>query len=260
MNKPLNLLLAAGVLGLASCTTMKKPVAAQPKPAITNISARAYSEKVTTEYLLFLPKGYDARGTNRWPLLLFLHGAGERGGNVWRATIHGPTKYIEQHPDFPFIVVTPWCAPGHKWSDDTLLGILDEVTAKYKVNTNRVYLSGLSMGGFGTWSLATTHPERFAAVAPVCGGEGRIGIILSMLDKDKAVELKKLPIWAFHGAKDDVVGVEESERMVAAMKKIGNKNVKFTVYPEATHNSWTQTYNNPELYQWLLQYELPRAK
>jgi predicted peptidase len=258
MNRLLHFFLAVAAFCLASCTSVKRQTAAQPKPPIANLTAKTLTRKISAQYLLFLPEGYDAKSAKRWPLMMFLHGSGEREGNVWRVTIHGPTKYIEKHPDFPFILVSPQCPPGHKWSDETLLGILDEVTAKYRVNTNRVYLTGLSMGGYGAWSLATTYPERFAAVAPVCGGEGNIGIVLSLHgDKEKAAALKRLPIWAFHGAKDPVVSLEESERVVAAMKKIGDKNVKLTVYPEAAHNSWTQTYDNPKLYEWLLQYELP---
>jgi predicted peptidase len=257
MRKALYLLLAGGLLGLASCSSMKKAAMtpAQPKPPIANLTAKKFTAKVSAEYVLFLPKGYEAKSTNRWPLMLFLHGSGEREGNLWRVTIHGPTKYIEQHPDFPFILVSPQCEPGQKWSDDLLMGMLDEVTVKYRVNTNRIYLTGLSMGGYGAWSLATTYPERFAAVAPICGGEGKIGMVLSLQDKAKATALKRLPVWAFHGAKDNVVDLSESERMVAALKKIGNKNVKLTVYPEATHNSWAQTYDNPQLYEWFLQYQ-----
>jgi predicted peptidase len=210
---------------------------------------------MTADYLLFLPKGYNARATNRWPLILFLHGAGERGPDIWRATIHGPTKFIEQHPDFPFILLTPQCPAGAKWSDDTVLAVLDSVTAKYKADTSRIYLTGLSMGGYGAWSLATTYPERFAAVAPICGGEGNIGTVLTMMDTNKAPYLKKLPIWAFHGAKDNVVAEEESERMVKLLKKAAGNDVKLTVYPEANHNSWTQTYDNPELYEWFLRHE-----
>lgn len=249
-------MLVAGTICLASCTSMKKQTVSQPKPPIANLSAKTFTEKSSMDYVLFLPKGYEAKSAKRWPLMMFLHGSGEREGNIWRVTFHGPTKYIEKHPDFPFILVSPQCPPGQKWSDDVLMGILDEVTEKYRVDTNRVYLTGLSMGGYGTWSLATTYPERFAAVAPVCGGEGNIGIVLSMQDKQKSAALKRLPIWAFHGAKDNVVSLAESERIVATMKKIGNKNVKLTVYPEATHNSWTLTYDNPELYDWFLQYQL----
>ena len=260
MNKTFHFLLAVGVMTITSCSTMKKTATSpqQPKPPIANITAKTFTQKLSLGYTLFLPKGYDANGKKKWPLMMFLHGSGERDGNVWRVNFHGPTKYIEKHPDFPFILVSPQCSPGCKWSDDSLLGLLDEVIAKNRVDTNRVYLTGLSMGGYGTWSLATTYPERFAAVAPICGGEGNIGIVLSLHDDNKKKDaLKRLPIWAFHGAKDNVVDVTESERMVALMKKAGNRNVKLTIYPEVTHNSWTRTYDNPELYEWFLKYKLP---
>ena len=171
-----------------------------------------------------------------------------------------PPEFIGKNPDFPFILVTPLCPEGQKWSDNVVLGLLDQVTADYAVNTNRIYLTGLSMGGYGTWSLATTFPERFAAVAPICGGEGTIGAVLSLGDKLKETALKNLPVWAFHGAKDNVVPVGESERMVKFLKSIGVKEVKLTIYPEATHNSWTQTYDNPDLYKWFLAHEKKAAK
>ncbi|MEI9960792.1 MAG: prolyl oligopeptidase family serine peptidase [Limisphaerales bacterium] len=157
-------------------------------------------------------------------------------------------------------MVVPQCPAGQKWSDEILLGILDRVSAKYAVDTNRIYLTGLSMGGFGAWSLATTYPERFAAVAPICGGDGVIGVVLSKLDEQKISDLKKLPFWVFHGAKDNVVPLAESQRMVDMLKEAGVKEVKFTVYPEAMHNSWTETYNNPELYQWFLAHERESSK
>lgn len=254
MHKSFHFFLAAAALVLTSCSTMKKQSAAKTpgKPLIENISAQEFSATFHANYSLFLPKDYKDRGSKRWPLILFLHGSGERGTNIWRTAIHGPTKFIEKHPDFPFILVTPQCPEGHKWNDEILLGILDSVIATHKVDTNKIFLTGLSMGGYGTWSLATTHPERFTAVAPICGGEGNIGIVLSMMDKIKASALKKLPVWAFHGGRDNVVALEESQRMVELFKKIGNKNVSLTVYPEATHNSWTETYNNPALYEWFL--------
>jgi predicted peptidase len=255
VNKTFCFLLAVGALVLASCSSMKKSTVPDPgKPDIANLSARKYTGTVRANYLLFLPKDYDARGGKRWPTIVFLHGSGERGTNVWRTTIHGPTKFIKTHPDFPFILITPQCPKGEKWSDEIVLGILDSVSAKYAVDTNRVYLTGLSMGGYGTWSLATTFPERFAAVAPICGGEGSIGAIMSLFDKTKGSALKKLPVWAFHGAKDNDVPVQESERMVKLLKDAGNPNVKLTIYPNAMHNSWTETYNNPELYEWFLKF------
>jgi predicted peptidase len=255
MTKSVHFLLAAAALSLASCSSMKTQTAAAPGQP-DYLQARQISQTFRTDYLLFLPKDYDASPGKRWPLILFLHGAGERGTNVWRTAIHGPVKYIAKHPDFPFILVSPQCQEDHKWSDDILMGLLDSVIAKYSVDTNRVYLTGLSMGGYGTWSLATLHPERFAAVAPICGGGNRIGTVLSGLEKDKAAILKKLPVWAFHGGKDTTVPLEESERMVQMLKDLGNDEVKLTVYPEAQHDSWTVTYNNPELYDWFLKHSL----
>jgi predicted peptidase len=255
MNKFLHFLLAGGTGLLASCSSMKPEAAAPDRPAIKNLSAQNFSATIHANYLLFLPRNYSNAGAERWPLILFLHGAGERGKDVWKAAFHGPTKYIEKHPDFPFIVVIPQCPARRVWSHEVVLGLLDQITAQYAVDTNRIYLTGLSMGGYGAWSLATAYPERFAAVAPICGGEGNIGVLLAGADRDKGVALKSLGFWAFHGAKDNVVPVSESQRMVDILEKFGVKDVKLTIYPEAQHNSWTETYDNPALYEWFLQHE-----
>ncbi len=236
-------------------------LAAQDKLQDKGMTPHSFARPVTMrgDYLLFLPKGYDAAADKRWPLILFLHGAGEAGTNVWRVDIHGPAKYIAEHPDFPFILVSPLCPPEQIWSNENLLALLDEVSAQYKVDPRRVYLTGLSMGGYGTWSLALAEPGRFAAVIPICGGGSLIHPLLADHGyKPKTKEaMKALPIWAFHGAKDTTVPLAESERMVNAIKKLGASEVKLTVYPEATHNSWEQTYANPEVYTWLLQHQLP---
>ena len=202
------------------------------------------------KYLIYLPKEYAAKQSERWPLMLCLHGAGERGSDVQRASIHGPMSLVKQGTNFPFIIVAPVCPEGEVWENEPLLQLLDHIEKKYAVDTNRVYLTGLSMGGYGTWKLGLARPERFAALVPICGGGNMIDVILGT--RDKGDTLKNLPIWAFHGAKDDVVPLEESERMVTQLKKLGVKDVKLTVYPEAQHNSWTETYNNSKLYEWLL--------
>ena len=211
------------------------------------------TQSAELDYLLFLPKEYDAKAEKRWPMILFLHGAGERGTNVWQAAVHGPPKNVATHPDFPFILVSPQCPEHQVWSKDVLLGLLDGITATYAVDTNRIYLTGLSMGGYGTWDLGLAHPDRFAAIVPICGGGQTLSVLLASPDKVPA--LKTLGVWAFHGAKDPVVSLSESERMVEALKKAGVEDVKLTVYPEAGHDSWTETYNNPELYDWLLKHE-----
>ena len=217
------------------------------------------SRKAEVNYLLFLPKGCEARSGKSWPVILFLHGAGERGTNVWQVAAHGPPKVAAQQPDFPFIVVSPQCPEGQLWSNDVLVELLEEVVRQYPVDPSRVYLTGLSMGGYGAWSLGLSCPERFAAIAPVCGGGDLITILLVSQQPEHAAALKSLAVWAFHGAKDPVVPVRESERMVDFLKQAGLPEVKLTVYPEAGHDAWTETYNNPALYTWLLEHQRKSA-
>jgi predicted peptidase len=207
------------------------------------------TQTVRLPYLLYLPPDYKPDSVQKWPLILFLHGAGERGDDLELVKKHGIPKVVEERQDFPFIAVAPQCPEGEWWPEKTriLSALLDEVMAAYAVDPDLIYLTGLSMGGYGTWSLATAYPERFAALVPICGGG------LSIVGfPERACVLKKIPIWVFHGARDEVVRIEESEKMVNALKACGG-NVRFTVYPEAEHDSWTETYDNPELYAWLLQ-------
>lgn len=196
---------------------------------------------IQVKYLLYLPNGYDTEEQKSWPLLLFLHGAGERGDSLDLVTMHGPPKIV-QSKDLPFLVVSPQCPVNQRWSPEILKELLDDIIERYRADRNRIYLTGLSMGGFGTWDLSMKYPEMFAALAPICGGG----------DPSQVGKIKHIPIWVFHGAKDPVVTLQRSEEMVNALKKI-NGNVKFTVYPDATHDSWTETYNNEELYEWLLE-------
>jgi predicted peptidase len=229
---------------------------AAPKPAqrIGGQSAQTYKREVRTtqklDYLLFLPEGYGADTARRWPLILFLHGAGERGADLKLLTKHGPPKLVADRPDFPFIVVSPQCPAGQRWQPEAVIGLLDEVMARNRVDPKRVYLTGLSMGGYGTWATGLRNPDRFAAIAPICGGGERIDVLLGAREKKEA--LQSLPVWAFHGAKDVTVPLGESERMVDALKKAGVKEVQLTVYPDAGHDSWTETYANEKLFEWFL--------
>ena len=193
-------------------------------------------------YLLYLPVDYNQSEKN-FPLVLFLHGSGERGDDLEKVKIHGIPKLISEGKDFPFIAVSPQCPNDIFWSVDILSALLDEIESNYRIDTNRVYVTGLSMGGHGTWELAIKEPNRFAAIAPVCG----------WADTTKACTIAHLPIWIFHGAKDMVVPVAAAESMVRALKECGS-DVKLTIYPDANHDSWTETYNNEELYKWLLEH------
>jgi predicted peptidase len=204
--------------------------------------------KVTMKYLLYLPKDYEQKPS--WPLMLFLHGRGERGDDLALVKRNGPPKLIEEGKQFPFIVVSPQCPDEKSWEPFELTALLDEMVEKYKVDQDRIYLTGLSMGGFGTWDLATRTPSRFAAIVPICGGG----------DPRRAKALANLPVWVFHGAKDTLVPYQRSEEMVEALKKNGG-NVKFTLDPEAGHGVWNKAYAMPELYEWLLQQKrTPKAE
>jgi predicted peptidase len=202
--------------------------------------------EVQIPYLLFLPETYEKQ-KEPWPLLLFLHGLGESGnGNLDRVKIHGPPKIVDKQPDFPFILISPQCPKPTNhyrdaWQADQLIQLIDATAKTYRVDPHRIYVTGLSMGGFGTWRLAATYPERFAAAVPICGG-GKT---------EFGEALKSLPIWAFHGAKDNVVPHAESQKMVEAVNAAGGA-AKLTTYPDAGHNSWTAAYANPDLYKWLL--------
>jgi len=208
--------------------------------------ARVFEKEITIQaklgYLLSLPPGYDADPGKRWPLLVFLHGAGESGSDIEKVKIHGPPKLIAAGSfDHPCIVVSPQC-PGRGWNADMVAALIDDICRTTRVDEDRIYLTGLSMGGFGTWALAASRPERFAAIAPVCGGGNPVD----------AIKLRGLPIWVFHGAKDTVVPLAASQAMVTALEALGQKDtVKFTIYPDVGHDSWTVTYDDPAFYTWL---------
>ncbi len=202
-------------------------------------------KKVQLSYLLFLPKDYNSDPEKKFPMILFLHGAGERGDNLELVKAHGIPKIVEKNEDFPFIAVSPQCPADSWWTLEleALEALLNDIINKYKVDIDRIYLTGLSMGGFATWSLAIRNPNTFAAIAPICGGG----------DPNKVCTIKDVPAWVFHGAKDELVPLQQSENMVKALKECGG-NVQFTIYPEAGHDSWTVTYDNPELYEWFLKH------
>jgi predicted peptidase len=190
------------------------------------------------KYLLYTPSDYD--GAKPFPLLIFLHGMGERGDDLDLVKKHGPPKEIEGGRELPFIVASPQTRLGDQWSSSTVVWLVDDLKSKLNIDSDRVYLTGLSMGGYGTWETAIKHPDLFAAIVPICGRG----------DPSRADAIKSIPTWIFHGAKDQIVPIEHSRNMYEALKQYGN--VKFTVYPEAEHDSWTETYMSPKLYEWML--------
>jgi predicted peptidase len=278
----LTALLAFAGVGLSTAHAAENQMVASFTTTVT--------KTVTYQYLVSLPTGYDAAGDKKWPVLLFLHGSGERGSDPWLVAKHGPPKLIRGPVPTPpptpgalpgpvespeararaeaagkmlrenFIVISPQCPAGTGWNDDAVLALLDQVVATHQADPHRLYLTGLSLGGYATWSIAMKNPQRFAAVVPICGGGQRSDVVRNRGDQKAA--LLSLGVWAFHGAKDPTVPLDESERMVDVLKKSGVTDVQLTVYPEAKHDSWTEAYSTPELYTWLLKHErgAPAAK
>jgi len=191
-------------------------------------------------YFLALPDGYEAEPDRRWPLVVFLHGAGERGDNLALVGKHGPPKLIAAGRKFPAIVISPQCPEDTWWNLPAVETLMGEVARIHRVDATRVYLTGISMGGYATWGLAQRRPQFYAAIVPICGGG----------EPQRAPRLRDLPTWAFHGALDDAVSSRESQKMIDAIRAAGG-SPRFTLYPEAKHDSWTVTYANAELWTWL---------
>ncbi len=231
--------LIAGILMLLISFTLNDQLSAQKQRAMKTSVVR----KTSLSYLSWFPADYKSQKEKRFPLLIFLHGSGERGTDIQKVKTWGPPSFVEQRPDFPFIVVSFQCPEGQWWNVDDLDGTLRKLLKKYRIDPDRVYLTGLSMGGFGTWDWASTYPKRFAAIAPVCGGG----------DDMFAGELKYVPVWAFHGQDDPVVPVNRTTQMVEAVNKKGG-NAKMTIYPGVGHDSWKKAYADEELYKWLLEH------
>lgn len=192
-------------------------------------------------YLLHLPAAYHS-GTQRWPLLLFLHGASERGDDPADLAVHGPVKQVEAGLDLPFVLLAPQCPGYSTWACELsgVSALLDSVLDGHRVDPDRICVTGLSMGGAGTWAIAARYPNRFAALVPICGA----------WMPESAPRLAGTPVWAFHGEDDDSIPIEHTEQMVAALEELDSP-VRFTRYPGVGHDSWTRTYDDPEVYAWM---------
>jgi pimeloyl-ACP methyl ester carboxylesterase len=219
------------------------------------VSPRGVTQTVAFGFLLYLPPDYGADPAKEWPVILFLHGSEERGNDPRLLKRQGLPKLLASGTDLPFVVLSPQCPSGQWWWPKTALldALLDHTERTYAVDSQRIYVTGLSMGGFGAWAMAYEHPDRFAAVVPIAGGyyDGTPNLPQDLC------RMKDLPIWAFHGTKDTMVSVKESQRVVDALQACGS-SVRFTLYPDAGHTeSWERAYADPELYDWLLQQVRP---
>lgn len=233
------------VVVLSACTTASSPKSA---PDVSGAATLDVTMQSTWRYLVQLPEGYASDG-RAWPLVVFLHGSGERGADLQKVAKHGPPKLVAEGRRFPFILVSPQCPEGSWWYAPEIDAFVAQLARRYRVDPKRVYLTGLSMGGFGTWDAATFNPARYAAIVPVCGGGEYEPPVVG-------ARLKDMPVWAFHGEKDPAVAPQNTRERVAAINAAGG-HARLTLYAGVGHDSWTETYANPALYDWLLGQKKP---
>ena len=211
-------------------------------PQAAHRHTAALTLAVDLPYLLHVPDGDAPAGG--WPLVLFLHGSGERGDDADRLRLQGLPKRLDEGLAFPALVLSPQCPNGDVWPQHfpALLHLLDTVAARHGADPERVVATGLSLGGAGTVHLVAAHPERFAALAPICG---------PWTWYYANAEMARLPLWAFHGSADDVVSVVDSRRLVARVRELGGAP-RYTEYPGVGHDAWTPAYADREVLDWLL--------
>jgi len=220
----------------------------------------------TLPYRLMVPANYQADSTTRYPVVLFLHGAGERGDDNLKPLVHGTHEFAKDavRDKFPCFVVVPQCPDSKRWVEvdwgqdshqqfpedsETIALVLQLMTSlqqQYRIDDKRLYATGLSMGGFGVWDMVTRYPDKFAAAVPVCAGA----------DEAVAAKVTKLPIWTFHGDKDTVVKPSRTRNIVAAIEKAGGHPI-YTEYAGVGHDSWDKAYAEPKLMEWLFAQRKP---
>ena len=200
-------------------------------------------EKSRYKYLLYLPAGYNNSDERTWPLMIYLHGKSRRGDDLEKLKRYGPPAMIKRGREFPFIVASPQCPINESWNNDKwFIPFINELKGKYRVDSDRIYLVGMSLGGSGVWYTARKFPEYFAAIIPICGG-GNPKLIC---------EIKHIPVWAFHGEKDRIVPPEKSKNMVDALRRCGG-DARLTLLKDKGHDLH-QVFHDDKIYEWLLKH------
>lgn len=222
-------------------------------------------EGETAYYQVFIPAGVQTAASTHLPVILFLHGSGERGSDGIKQTYSGLGPYLREHSDFPALVVFPQAAKHSEWSgrnNRMAVAALDATIAEFGADPTRQYLTGMSMGGYGSWNIALDDPHRFAAIVPVCGAvlaprAKRPTLFVEQVAQETdpyaviAKRLQHTPIWIFHGALDDVVPPDDDRRLHAAFQSANARDVRYTEFPEGNHNAWDATYADPAMWAWL---------
>ncbi|MFT3795905.1 prolyl oligopeptidase family serine peptidase [Flavobacterium sp.] len=197
-------------------------------------------QKQELGYLLSVPQ----KTKEKKPLIVFLHGSGEKGTDTEKLKIHGPLKYIQNHKLDAYILA-PQCPENDYWNAEALYQLILKIQKENDIDPNRIYLTGLSMGGWGAWNLAIAHPDMFAALVPICGFVDRVPMI-------ENCKLAAIPTHIFHGLLDDVVSVDYATAIYKKIKACPNAKIELTIFDDANHDAWTRVYDHPEIYQWML--------
>ncbi len=251
--------LAAVLMIGAGCASTPDTVVGQFQSRAVHVDGR------TAYYQVFVPAA-AARTTGPLPVVLFLHGSGERGSDGLKQTHAGLGPYLRAHAaDFPALVVLPQVPGEQEWAGQNnrmAVAALDATIAEFGADPARQYLTGMSMGGYGSWNIALADPGRFAAIVPVCGAVLAPRAVRQSLYVEAvageadpytalASRLKQVPVWLFHGARDDVVLPDDDRRLHAAFKAVGARDARYTEYPEGNHNAWDATYSDAAMWAWL---------
>jgi dienelactone hydrolase len=259
------MVLSLAPLGAGAAAKDRRPAPLPPQET-GFLNRRIEVEGTSYRFQVYLPEEWRREDNRLWPIILFLHGRGERGSEgMWQTQIGLPEE-LRDHPErWPFVVVMPQCPLPDHWTDARMLALamaaLDQETTEFHGDPERTYLTGLSMGGYGVWELARQYPRRWAAIAIAAGGifwsyEPDRWQQSATLPAEYAQAVKSTPLWLFHGGDDDVVPIREDELMFDALKSAGAQ-VRFWIYQGLNHDCWTRAYNEPELPRWLLAHRLP---
>lgn len=214
--------------------------------AAGKVQAREFRSEITVKvgyrYSLYIPKEYSSGSKRKWPLIIFLHGSGERGEDLDVLTRHGPPKMIASGYAFPALVASPQAPDHDTWDPHSVKALVDALRHEYHIDDDRIYLTGISMGGYGVWDTVMAFPHTFAAAVPICGSAGVKFVA--------AERIKHVPVWIFHGADDTVVPAANSQRIYDALVEAGG-TPKLTIYVGVGHDAWSRTYEDKDLWEWL---------
>ncbi len=261
---------ACAVWPAVAAATTAKPHPARPQPPQDTgfLNRRIVLNGTTYRFQVYLPEQWRRDDGRQWPIILFLHGRGERGSEgMWQTQI-GVAEAVRNHPDrWPFVIVMPQCPQSAHWTDPAMLDLamaaLEQESTEFHGDPSRTYLTGLSMGGYGAWELARLHPHRWAAIAIAAGGvfwsyEPDRWQEASTLPVEYARAVGHTPVWLFHGSLDTTVVPRQSELMYDAFKSAGG-DIRLWIYQGLKHDCWTRAYDEPDFPRWLLAHHLPQA-